>query len=223
MSNLEVQSAAAREFNSKPFSYEQVIEDICDLNWRNLTQEGLTNVAWVYYYFSIQFRESLEIARKLYPEDDRLLQLDRGERDTSNLSPWPGVAEIGEKMNHDEFMRRTLELTKIDSSRRRNLESIGESYLAKTRALDHLTKGLALASYEDGGLERVFRAILQALQWNDPLLQAFNHFLTEHIRFDSDPEQGHGALCRHLTPDDRILPLWIAFRQMLIEAIPAFR
>ena len=222
MSTLEAQSGLVRDVNSKAFSYERVVEDICNLNWSDLNQEGLTNVAWVYYYFSIQFRESLEIARKLHPEDDRLLQLDRGERDTNNLSPWPGVAEVGEKMNHDEFMRRTLALTKIDSTRQRNLESIGQSYLAKTRALDHLTRALALASYEDGGLERVFRAILKAPRWNDPLLQAFKHFLTEHIRFDSDPEQGHGALCRHLTPDDRILPLWGAFRQMLIEAVPAF-
>ena len=53
---------------------------------------------------------------------------------------------------------------------------------------------MALASYEDGGLERVFRAILTAQHWNDPVLQAFKHFLSEHIRFDSDPEQGHGAL-----------------------------
>ena len=81
-------------------------------------------------------------------------------------------------------------------------------------------QGLALASYEDGGLERVFRAILTARHWNGPLLQAFKHFLTEHIRFDSDPDQGHGALCRHLTPDDRVLPLWAEFKRMLIDAVP---
>ena len=61
----------------------------------------------------LPFRECLEIARKMYPDDERLLQLDHGERNTDNLSPWPGVAASGEKMNHDEFMRRTLELAKI--------------------------------------------------------------------------------------------------------------
>ena len=90
-----------------------MIDDICNLEWGSLTQEDLINVAWAYYYFSTQFRESLEIARSLYPDDDRLLQLDHGERDTDNLSPWPGVAAVGERMNHDEFMRRTLELTAI--------------------------------------------------------------------------------------------------------------
>ena len=123
-------------------------------------------------------------------------------------------------MNHDEFMRRTLELRKLPESRQRNLAVIGQAYLSKVRAMDRNRRAMALASYEDGGLERVFRAILTAPKWNGPLLRAFKHFLSEHIRFDSDPEQGHGALCRHLTPDDRILPLWAEFKHMLIEAAP---
>ena len=204
----------------KVFAYEHVIDDICNMNWINLTQEDLINVAWVYYYFSVQFRENLEVARNLYPDDDRLRQLDQGERDTDNLSPWPGVAAIGERMNHDEFMRRTLTLTTISKSRRRGLAALGQAYLTKIRAMDDDSRASAIASYEDGGLERVFRAILKAPHWSNPLLQAFRHFLAEHIRFDSDPEQGHGALCRHLTPDDRVHALWAEFRQMLVRAAP---
>jgi len=217
-SGPEAQQSARYHLNG--FAYERVIDDICNLDWVSLTQEDLTNVAWVYYYFSTQFRESLEIARDLHPEDDRLRQLDHGERDTDNLSPWPGVAATGERMHHDEFMRRTLDLTAISESSRRRLKGLGRSYLTKVSAIDGKIRALALASYEDGGLERVFRAILKAQNWNDPLLQAFKHFLDEHIRFDSDPEQGHGALCRHLKPDDRVLPLWAEFRQMLVEAAP---
>jgi hypothetical protein len=216
MSN-RVQSAL--HDGSNGFGFEHVIDDICDLNWVSLGSEDLINVAWAYYYFSTQFRESLEIARNLYPDDDCLRQLDRGERDTDNLSPWPGVAAIGERMNHDEFMRRTLDLTTIPESRRRSLAAIGQSYLNRVRAIDDNVRASALASYEDGGLERVFRAILTAPHWNDRLLQAFKHFLVEHIRFDSDPN-GHGALCRHLTPDDRISPLWSEFWQMLVKAAP---
>jgi len=211
MSNREAQSGLA---------FEGVIEDICGLNWVNLAEDDLVSVAWVYYYFSVQFRECLEIARKLYPDDKRLLELDHGERDTDNLSPWPGVAATGERMNHDEFMRRTLELKKIPESRRRSLAALGQAYLSKVHATDLNSRAMALASYEDGGLEQVFRAILTAPKWNGPLLQAFKHFLSEHIRFDSDPEQGHGALCRHLTPDDDVLPLWAEFKRMLIEAAP---
>ena len=164
----------------------------------------------------MQVRECLEIARELYPDDERLLELDHGERDTDNLSPWPGVAAVGEKINHDEFRRRTLELAKIPDIGRIVLADIGDDYLRKVRDIDRNSRPLALATYEDGGLERVFRAILTAKQWNGPLQQAYKHFLAEHIRFDSDPDQGHGALCRHLAPDDRVLPLWAEFKQMLI-------
>jgi hypothetical protein len=211
MSNQRANSAS---------QFEGVIDDICGLNWPNLGENDLVSVAWAYYYFSVQFRECLEIARKLYPDDNQLLELDRGERDTDNLSPWPGVAAAGERMNHDEFMRRTLELEKIPETQQRNLAAIGQAYLSKVRAMDGNSRAMALASYEDGGLERVFRAFLTAPKWNGPILQAFEHFLVKHIEFDSDPEQGHGALCRHLTPDDRIRPLWEAFKQMLIEATP---
>jgi hypothetical protein len=205
---------------SNAFGFQRVVEDICKLRWTALEQDDLMNVAWVYYYFSVQFRESLEIARSLYPNDERLRNLDQGERDTDNLSPWPGIAATGERMNHDEFMRRTLELTSIPDSERHRLKAIGDSYLIKVRAMARKSRALALATYEDGGLESVFRAMLTARQWSTDLLQAFKHFLSEHIRFDSDPEQGHGALCRHLAPDDRAYPLWVEFKRMLVEAAP---
>jgi hypothetical protein len=211
MSNRKARSESA---------FEGVIDDICGLNWVHLVEDDLVSVAWAYYYFSVQFRECLEIARQLYPDDDRLLELEHGERHTDNLSPWPGVAATGERMNHDEFMPRTLGLRKISESRQRNLTALGQAYLNKVRAMDRNSRAMALGSYEDGGLERVFRAILTAPKWTGPLLQAFKHFLSEHIRFDSDPEQGHGALCRHLTPDDGVLLLWVEFKHMLIDSAP---
>ncbi len=202
------------------FGYDEVISEICELSWDDLTQSELVDVGWAYYYFSVQFRENLQIARKLYPEDHKLQQLEREECNTDNLSPWPGVVEKDERINHDEFMRRLLELSPIDDNRRFVLEEIGQSYLNRIRDLDLNIRALSIASYEDGGLEKVFRSFLRSRHWENPLLQAFRHFLTEHIRFDSDPEQGHGALSRHLILDDRILPLWVAFKYLLIGAVP---
>ncbi len=219
MSNLEVATSYTHGVLDGP-AYKELIQDICELNWIKLPQEDLISVAWAYYFFSIQFRECLEIARNLYPEDERLLELDHGERDTSNLSPWPGVAAPGERMNHDEFMRRALELTQIPESRKRELTALGQGYLARTRVIDPHVRALALASYEDGGLEAVFEAFLMAPTWDGPLLRAFKHFLEEHIRFDSDPDAGHGALCRHLVPDERVRPLWAEFKKILVEAAP---
>ena len=43
---------------SVEFEYERVIDDICGLKWDRIDREDLINVAWVYYYFSVQFREN---------------------------------------------------------------------------------------------------------------------------------------------------------------------
>jgi hypothetical protein len=202
------------------FQYQTVIDDICGLNWSSLSRQNLLNVAWAYYFFSVQFRENLEIACNLYPDDVKLLQLKLEECETENLSPWPGVANQGEKMNHDEFMRRLLTLSPVSGNRRRKLENIGRLYLAKVHRIDVKIRASSIASYEDGGLSRVFRAILGCKYWGNPSLQAFRHFLMAHIGFDDDVECGHAALCRHLRLDDQILPLWTAFKTVLIEAAP---
>ncbi len=202
------------------FRFRSVIDEICELNWQSLNQEQMIAGAWAYYYFSVQFRENLKIARSLYPDDDKLRRLEEEECDTDNLSPWPGVAETGERMNHDEFMRRTLALAPADPDVAERFRAIGESYLAGIRLLEPQTRAASIASYEDGGLESIFRSILRFSAWNGELLSSFEHFLAEHVRFDSDPEQGHGALSRHMIVDDRILPLWSDFKQLLVTCVP---
>jgi hypothetical protein len=202
------------------FEYPKVIDEICHLDWQSLDSKDMMSVAWAYYYFSVQFRESLKTARTLYPTDEKLIQLEREECNTDNLSPWPGVVDEGEKVNHDEFMRRTLELFPIESEKSAYFTAIGEIYLANTRKLDAGARAASIASYEDGGLERVFKSILRYSRWNNDLLRAFEHFLAEHVRFDSDPDQGHGALSRHIPLDDRVLPLWQGFRDLFIACVP---
>lgn len=204
-------------------AYQDVIKTICNLHWSKLSQEGLTSIAWVYYFFSIQFCETVGLARILYPNDKNLEELDRGERNTDNLSPYPGVVETNERVDHCEFMRRTLELTPIEPTERLRLESIGKAYLILTRSKDPATRAVSLPTYEDGGLEKVFRSVLKAPQWDTPLLKAFKHFLDGHITLDSDPQLGHGSLCRFLKPNAEVFDLWTAFGQMLVEAAPELK
>ncbi len=205
------------------YQYPNVIADICGFSWPTLSSEDMVSATWAYYYFSIQFRESLKAARSLYPDDGKLIQLEREECDTANLSPWPGVAEPGESMNHDEFMRRALTLHPVSPARAHTLTGFGDTYLAATRAVSSQGQAASIASYEDGGLEDVFTAMLTFSRWDNPMLQAFQHFLSEHIRFDSDPDAGHGALSRHIKLDDSVLPLWQAFKDILLAAVPNLR
>jgi hypothetical protein len=197
--------------------YQSVIDEIAKLNWRSLNHEELMAACRAYYYFSKQFVDAVHIACNLYPSDEQLIELRAGECDTNNLSPYPGVAKQGERMNHDEFMRRVIEMAALDQPTRRRVDKLGREYLDKVSPADPTTRAMSLSSYEDGGLETVFRAILTAPDWDEPSLGAFKHFLAEHIKLDSGE---HGGLCRHLVADDRILPLWIAFRDLLVGAAP---
>jgi hypothetical protein len=200
------------------FVFDSVIDGICRMAWDELTGDEVMRVAKAYYYFSIQFRENLEIACARHPQDGKLAQLYEGECDTDNLSPWPHVSAPDERMNHDEFMRRLLAFHPAGSDER--LTEAGLAYLEKTRSVDPAARAASIASYEDCGLSRVFGAMLRAPHWRGKGQRAFRFFLEEHIRFDSDDGAGHGALSRHLTPDDRILPLWTAFRDLLAIAVP---
>ena len=202
-----------------PNHYRKVIDEISSFNWRGLERKELLRVCRAYYYFSMQFVEAVHIACDLFPSDQNLIALREGECDTDNLSPYPGVAQKGERMNHDEFMRRVVESASLDQAGRDRVDALGREYLAEVSPVDPLTRAMALSSYEDGGLEAVFRAMLTAPDWSEPSLGAFKHFLVEHIKLDSG-DGSHGSLCRHLVADDRILPLWVAFKNLLIAAAP---
>src|ERR1700748_163909 len=94
-----------------------IVDEICAFPWSSLSCDDMVDVAWAYYFFSIQFRECVSEARQLFPADENLRRLEAEECDTANLSPWPGVAAVGERMNHDEFMRRILTLLPSAASR----------------------------------------------------------------------------------------------------------
>ncbi len=200
------------------FVFESVISQICRMPWEKISNHEVLKIAKVYYYFSIQFRENLEIACLLRPEDENLERLYIEECDTDNLSPFPGVTAVGEKVNHDEFMRRLLSFQSIEQEYM--LEQAGTAYLQQVRQIDDSIRARSIASYEDGGLSSVFSAMLRAPRWHGAGQQAFRFFLEEHIKFDLDAEAGHGALSRHLKRDDDLLPLWTAFRELLTTAAP---
>jgi len=215
---LRPASENGQQSTSTPPGCESMIVSICDMPWQQLHPTDLMRVAKAYYYFSVQFRENLEIACLLYPNDALLRELRAGECDTDNLSPWPGVASPGERMNHDEFVRRLLLLENVGCND--HLTQVGRLYLDRIRRLGSRVRAGSIAGYEDGGLSRVFGAMLRAPSWDGAGPSAFKFFLEQHVSFDADDGGGHGRLARHLRPGDEILPLWTAFRDLLLAATP---
>jgi hypothetical protein len=117
-------------------------------------------------------------------------------------------------------MRRVLEIFPIPEAEAHRYRQAGEHYLSEVRAMDKMVRATSMASYEDGGLEAVFKAILKSPDYNNVLIQAFRFFLAEHIRFDSDPEAGHGSLSRHILADQEVAHLWLLFRELLLNNTP---
>jgi hypothetical protein len=200
--------------------YKKIVDEICGLRWSEIDRNELLAVSQACYYFSVQFCETVKIACRLHPFDHLLAELREGCCNSDGLSPYPGVAEPSEKLNHSEFMRRVQAMSSLDRETRARVERLGAAYLAEIRRTAAETRVRSLPSYEGGGLERIFSAVLRARDWDEPSLAAFRHFLVGYIDLDSDPDIGHGALCRHLVPDDGIVPLWRAFRDLLIQVTP---
>lgn len=211
-------SGAEDSHERHAFAFESVIDGICAMPWERLSGDDILCVAKAYYFFSIQFRENLEIACGLRPRDANLQSLRQGECDTDNLSPYPGVAAPGERLDHDEFMKRLLTMQPLDADS--FIDNLGRAYLGRMRDMAPMARATSIASYEDGGLSRVFAAMLRAPDWQGPGQQAFRFFLEQHIRFDTDDDGGHGSLSRHLPLSDSILPLWTAFAELLVGAVP---
>ena len=111
---------------SSQAAYRAVISDMCNLKWRPLARDGLIDVAWAYYYFSTHFRECMEAALERYPEDEKLVELDHGERDTDNLSPWPGVAEARRETGSRGVHAPDLTLTPIAGGQTRKASGAGQ-------------------------------------------------------------------------------------------------
>jgi hypothetical protein len=196
----------------------KIIDTICGLPWHKLEGDEILHVARAYYYFSIQFRENLEIARTVWPDDPGLSHLYREECNTDNLSPWPHVADVKERLDHDEFMRRLLALQRVEAADR--LDQIGAAYIARVRAMDEMVRAQSIISYEDGGLSQVFQAILNAPCWDGLAAQAFKFFLLQHIKFDENEDAGHGAMVRHIKTDWDVTPIWEAFYDILAASVP---
>jgi hypothetical protein len=200
--------------------HQSLVREIHDFNWEDLDRPELSAIARAYYYFSIQFRENLQLACQMYSSDPQLAQLLREECDTANLSPFPGVAFPGERLDHDEFMRRLLDLPGSEVPNRSQIDAAGKRYLVTIRSLGETARAASISTYEDGGLEDIFTSILRARDWDTPMLQGFRHFLEKHILFDSDPEGGHGSMARHLAVCEDVCDLWVAFRNLLVAAVP---
>ena len=136
------------------YAYRNVINDVPALTGRASAQEDLVNVAWAYcaYFDSVSRRMSKWRKNLLTMSDYGNSTTASGTPITSR--PGPALPQLGRGCII-EFMRRRLKPRIDRRQRKRSLAAVGSSLSDQgPRAMDDDCRAMALASYEDGGLER---------------------------------------------------------------------
>ena len=77
--SMDGMTALTLRSDDRDGQFEDTIDAICGMAWERLDNDEVLQVAKAYYYFSIQFRENLEIACQLHPADAKLASLREGE------------------------------------------------------------------------------------------------------------------------------------------------
>tara|TARA_B100001989_G_C24540621_1_gene467343 strand:- start:1554 stop:2237 length:684 start_codon:yes stop_codon:yes gene_type:complete len=202
------------------FQASSGVERICNLGWEDLSENQVKRALHGFYFFSQKFVDNLRTASNLYPEDDGIKSLMQEELNTDNLSPYNGVADEGEAMDHDVFLRRVIQISGLSEEENEELFTKGKQYLEAMDQMPPEAQLQCLVSCEDGGAIQMYSSVLKAqvLDSEDPALQAFKHFLQKHVEFDNEEgaEAGHGTLVRKFEMEDKhIGPFWNHFADFL--------
>src|SRR5258708_35584290 len=84
--------------------YKNIVSRIAALPWITLSTADLLKLMVLAYYSAREFAESLQIAAYLYPEDEDLQEMMRGELGTENLR-YEDYARAGD---HADFLEHFL-------------------------------------------------------------------------------------------------------------------
>jgi hypothetical protein len=201
--------------NENPDEYKALVEKIRNLNWKNLPSRELKDLMVLSYAAALEFAESLRIALDLYPEDENLQEMAKGELDASNLS----FEDFDMRGDHSAFLYHFICRYNYSPSSAAVLECARE-YFAACRQLPPEVRAMSVFSRE-AELPGIFEEILKADDWDDPMLAAFRYYLETHIDLDSD-EGGHNDLLSDFIIDDSVLPFYEA-RLKLYDCIESLK
>jgi len=198
--------------------YEKVIEEIKELNWESLDGKELQQLMYLSYISAREFAEALRIALELYPDDEQLKEMARGELQTQNLKfEDPADGEVyNQQGDHADYLNHFLKKYHLEKGSK-TLKEYADAYLEACRALEDKVRAMSVFSREEE-LSGIFREILKAKNWDDGALPAFKDYLEKHIDFDSK-EGGHAELTKKFPVDDSV-KLFYEARLKMYRAIP---
>jgi hypothetical protein len=193
--------------------YKQIVNAIKNLRWERLSEEDLQKLMILSAYAAVEFAESLQIALKIYPENEELRQMARGELNTDNLR-FMGYTNKG---NHADFLKYFIDKHALQRKISTLVSKAGEKYLESVRKLPKEVRAMSIFSREQE-LPGIFERILEAKNWKAPGLAEFRYYLEKHILLDSK-EGGHADLVEDFLIDDRMKEFY-KIRMEMYRIIP---
>jgi hypothetical protein len=191
--------------------YKEVVEQIRDLNWKNLDGAELQQLMYLSHVSAREFAEALRLVLQLYPENANLKEMAEGELQATNLS----FEDYNQTGDHADFLAHFLK--KYDLEGDENLEKHAKAYRQACQALDDKIRAMTIFSREEE-LSGIFKGILEAKDWTAEGLPAFRYYLGRHIALDSG-EGGHAELTKEFPIDDNVKSFYEA-RLEMYRAIP---
>lgn len=183
-------------------NFKRIVLQIRDLPWQTLDGKELQRLMFISHVYAVEFAEALRIALREYPDNADLLQMARGELDTTNLR----FGDYHQAGDHAHFLEHFLARHGIGGDDL--LHRHAREYLLACRGLSAPVRAMSVFSREEE-LSGIFREILLAPDWTAAGLDAFRFYLSQHILFDAT-DGGHHDLTKAFGVDDRLVPFYTA-------------
>jgi len=181
---------------------QENISQIANFNWSKMS---IYDILYLSLTTAYEFAESLRIAQKFYPENKDIAAVASGELLTDNLY-YENYRRPGDHADYLAyfFVRKNL-------GRRVSLKAqvSADIYLIKCESFTDGQRAMSIISREQE-LHKIFEKIVSSHNWKSNSLDFYEHYLLEHIRFDSQ-EGGHGDLLSKLPLNEKYLDeFWAA-------------
>lgn len=182
----------------KLVNYKETVDKIKNLNWDQLSGLELQQLMVLSGFAATEFAESLRIAISLYPENESMIEMSKGELKTNNLS-FDGYNKTGD---HAEFIWHFIKQNKLDSNCPAEILLSGKKYFDNMKRIPEEVRAMSIFSREKE-LSGIFAEILKAKDWSLNGLSAFKYYLKTHIELDSC-EGGHADMLSEFEIDNRV-------------------
>ena len=190
-------------------THKELVQEIAALPWETATPDDIILLSLC---TAREFSESLRLAKKVYPNDERLDEMMAGELKTDNMA-FEDYTALGD---HWEFLAHFVDKYHLVPSSPLIEEAMGR-YLTYVRSLSDADRAMTIFSREEE-LTLIFEKIVAAHDWDAFGRTFYKYYLAQHILFDSG-DNGHAWLTKHFPVHEPTLEAFYKERLALYRVL----